>query len=514
VKIGARLFLYLSLPLIAIVLLLGFLNLRRSRALIQEELTREGRGIARLAKMAMEDYVRDRQLQDARELVDQITGYERVLGARLFDDEGRILYESRNLDPQFSLPTDTLQRVLRRREPIETAIRVKNDLIVSFMQPLESDQGEPLGAIQILQAESFVDEEARAARASVVELTAIVILLTASVIFVVTRYSVARPIEELVRSLRGVGSGRLGTRLAVPRSDEFGRLAREFNAMGERLETAQRALLAEQEERRRAEVLLRDAERLASVGRLAAGLAHDIGTPLNVIGGRAEALLRRLGSQDPARRNLGIIIAQIERIARTVRGMLDFSRVREPRLEAIQVTQVVGRVLELLEDRLREGSVRVETEFPPGLPRVVADADQLEQVFLNLATNALDAMPQGGTLAIRASRARRSDPAGGDGPREFLAIDLADTGVGIPPENLGRVFDPFFSTKDVGKGTGLGLSISYSIVREHGGFIDIGSEPGRGSRVGVFLPLQGSLSALGGGAEIPAGPAVPRAEAS
>jgi two-component system, NtrC family, sensor kinase len=502
VRIGTKLVLSLSLPLIAIVALSGYLNLRRSRALLQEELTREGRSIARVTQLAMEDYLRDRQIEDARELVDQITGYERVLGCRLFSGDGALIHQSGNLAASPAIEGAILARVLRDGAPIETRDLHGRDTVVSFLYPLSSPEGRIVGAVQILQLESFVDEAARTARDFIIALTALMILATSVVILVVTRHSVGRPVEELVRSLREVGSGDLRARIPVQRRDEFGRLMQEFNSMGERLEESRGLLLAEQEERRRAEARMRNAERLASLGRLAAGLAHEIGTPLNVIAGRAEGLLRRLSGNELADKNLRIIATQIDRITRIVRGMLDFARVREPRLAPTEVSGVIGKVLEFLEPRFSEGRVRVEPLLAPGLPPVTADADQLHQVFLNLATNALDAMPRGGTLSIRAERVVRPHFERGGPGRPYLAIAFEDTGVGIPPDHLHRVFDPFFSTKDVGRGTGLGLSISYGIMRDHGGWIDVESEAGRGARLSIYLPLEDASRSAADGAAL------------
>ena len=503
-KIGTKLTLWMTLPLVVIVVLFGYLSLRRSRALLQEELRREGRSIARVTQMAMEDYVRDRQIEDARELVDKITGYERVLGARLFDSDGRLIYQSSTLEAIPALEVAVLREVLSTRTPAQMSTRLHEEQLVHYILPLSTEKGEPLGAVQVLQREPFLEEAASSLRQSIVLLTAAMVLATCAVILLVTRYSVSRPIEELVRSLRGVGSGGFESRVSVRRGDEFGRLAQEFNSMCERLERAQESLLAEQEERRRVESRLRNAERLASLGRLAAGLAHEIGNPLHVIGGRAEALLRKLKGTEPAEKALRIIVSQIDRIARIVRGMLDFARAREPHLAPVDLSVEIQRVLDLLEHRLEECRVSVALSLPDPLPPVVADADQLHQVFLNLATNAVDAMPDGGTLSIRVLCV-----SGGDGEQErpCLAIEFDDTGAGIAPEHLTRIFDPFFTTKDVGKGTGLGLSVSYGIVREHGGWIDALSEPGHGVRVRVHLPLTGARPPL---APPGAGPRAPR----
>jgi len=489
VRIGTRLVLFLSVPLVLIVVLFGYLSQQRNHALFKEELSAEGRSIARVAQMAMQDAIRDHQLEDARELVDQLAGYERVLGFRLFEPDGTLVYQSAGLQVSPPIPAEALQRTLRDRKPVEIREQVGGKAVDTFILPLSDPRGFLLGAVQVLKTESFSAKINRISRNSIAALSIVMILAMGAVILVVTRLGVGRPVEELARSFREVGSGELRSRVPVRRGDEFGRLAQEFNRMCERLATAQSSLLAEQGGRRRVEARLRNAERLASLGRLAAGLAHEIGTPLSVIGGRAEALLRRLEGNGVAEKNLRIIAGQIERIARIVRGMLDFARVREPRLAPTEVGAVVRKVLELLEERLEQSGVRAQVDLPAGLPAVVADADQLHQVFLNLTTNALDAMPRGGTLSVRAGCARRP-PGGEPGPeRDFLSVAFEDTGTGIASEHIGRVFDPFFSTKDVGKGTGLGLSISYGIVREHGGWIDVHSEAGRGSRVSVYLPL-------------------------
>jgi signal transduction histidine kinase len=259
--------------------------------------------------------------------------------------------------------------------------------------------------------------------------------------------------------------------------------------MCERLDAMRRKLLEEQEERRRMEEDLREAEHLASIGRFSAALAHEIGTPLNVISGRAELLLRRGVGGEAGQRNLGIIATQIDRITRIVRGMLDFARARELRLAPTRLGDVMSRVTELMEHRFQESGIELEMRWLEELPPIPADADQLHEVFLNLAMNAADAMPEGGTLTIAARRVEQRLPGheGDTGP--LLAVTFEDTGQGIRPEHLDRIFDPFFTTKEVGQGTGLGLSVSYGIVKEHGGWIEVESAVGRGTRVTVYLPL-------------------------
>lgn len=494
-RIGSRLFVVLAVPIAGLIAVFSVLEDRQNRLRSQEEVAREGWAIARTVELAVTDALRDHHLGDLHTLIDGISGHENVLGVRLFDRDGTLSYQSASLRNAAAIPVTGLREVLSRENLFQARATVLGKPVIAWLVPLRSPSGSLLGAVQVLQLETFVEEDAVASSRAIAILAAILILAVALTVWIVARMSVVGPIEELVQSVREVGSGDLSARVPVRRRDEFGRLADEFNAMCRRLEVAHASLLAEQEERRRVEANLREAERLASIGRFAAGLAHEIGTPLNVISGRAESLLRKGAVGEAEERHVRIIASQIERIARIVRRMLDFARAREMRLAPTDLPAVLARVTELVEERLDERGIRLETEIPSGLPALAADADQLHEVFLNLTVNAADAMPAGGMLRIRGRREARIHPERGGAVRPFVAVEFEDTGCGIAQENLDRVFDPFFTTKEVGSGTGLGLSVSYGIVQEHGGWIEIESEVGQGTRVTVFLPLEHGVPA-------------------
>jgi signal transduction histidine kinase len=489
VKIGTRLVVSLAIPLAALMLLFGYFDQERSRLMLREELLREGRAVARAIQISVEDYLRDRQLADVVELAEHLSRYERILGMRLFDSDGRLLHQSASLTGLPFIGDDVLRTVLRDRTPAETHRALGGEPVILFHVPLSDQAGRSIGAIQLIQVESFIEEDARAARRATIRITAIMLLAATAIVHLVTRVSVTRPVERLVRGFRDYGAGAVPTRLPVDRRDEFGRLAQEFDGMRRRLEASQRSLRQAEDNRRRAEARLRGAERLASLGRLSAGLAHEIGTPLNVIRGRSEAVLRRVASDPSASRNLTIIIGQIDRIARIVAGMLDFSRAGDTRPAPTRVEAVAGKVLDFLSPRSRSAAVTIETEFAADLPEIVADGDRLYQVFLNLATNALDAMPSGGRLRVAVRHVEAALPGGNGPPVACVAVEFEDNGTGIAAADLEHVFDPFFTTKEVGRGTGLGLSVAYGIVREHGGWIEVASEHHRWTRVIVYLPV-------------------------
>jgi PAS domain S-box-containing protein len=237
------------------------------------------------------------------------------------------------------------------------------------------------------------------------------------------------------------------------------------------------------------------AEKLAVLGQLAAGIAHQIGTPLNVISGSAEYLMMEWGMERPRPQELEIIVAQTDRITKLIQQLLNFARPARMDLGPLKLNDLLREVLALTEHQIAKERISIRTELQPDLPAIIGDANQMEQAFLNILINAWHAMPAGGTLTLRtravpaggrAHRAGRSAPAGAE-------VTIADTGTGIPPEHLPRIFDPFFSTKGVGKGTGLGLAITRRIVEDHRGSIQVSSEIGRGTIVTIWLPAEGAM---------------------
>ena len=238
-------------------------------------------------------------------------------------------------------------------------------------------------------------------------------------------------------------------------------------------------LLAVLDELSRTQAQLVHSEKLASLGVLAGGIAHEINNPLMVILGRTELMLMEDELADRLRRNLDTIRAETERIASIVNGLLTFARKsRQDKMETVNVNEVLERTLMLSEHQLTLANVRVIREVDPGLSTIQANPGQLQQVFMNLIINAHHAMPEGGQLSVRT----------GSVPQKRVFIEIEDTGVGIPPEHLNRIFDPFFTTKEEGKGTGLGLAVSRNIVEGHGGLIGVESTVGAGTIFRVVLP--------------------------
>jgi PAS domain S-box-containing protein len=235
------------------------------------------------------------------------------------------------------------------------------------------------------------------------------------------------------------------------------------------------------------ERIARQSEKMAAVGSLAAGIAHEINNPIGVITSRVELILmeaREKGLPPGVTRDLQVIEKHAGRVAKITQGLLSFSRQAPWKLTDMDVNQVVEEALLLVEKQFTKERIALEKNLAAGLPKIAGSPNHLEQVLVNLLTNAREAMVGGGTVLVESRRAH-----------EMIEIRVTDTGPGIPPEVMARIFDPFFTTKD--EGTGLGLSISYGIVREHGGTITIESRPGGGSTFVIQLPIRGTSTEEG-----------------
>jgi signal transduction histidine kinase len=299
---------------------------------------------------------------------------------------------------------------------------------------------------------------------------------------------VVRPLGRISQQVRRIADGDLSGRVGLDHDDEIGRLAEQIDAMTERLQDARDQLTAEAERRVAALDELRHAERLKTVGQLASGVAHELGTPLNVVEGRARMIARgQIEGKDVVDSAL-IIVEQTQRMSKLIRHLLTYARRRPAPRQRIDLAAHVGHAAALIEPMAHKARVQIRVEAGEGPFAVDGDMAQVEQVLANLLMNATQAMtPQGGEVLVRLERlSGATHPEGHTG--DFVRVSVADRGVGMTPEVQARIFEPFFTTKDVGVGTGLGLSVAFGIVRDHGGWIEVESAPGEGSTFRLHLP--------------------------
>jgi two-component system NtrC family sensor kinase len=288
-----------------------------------------------------------------------------------------------------------------------------------------------------------------------------------------------------------VAAGDLSGPVDVRSHDELGELGASLNSMCDQLIESQKKIEEETASRVAAMAQLRHADRLRTVGRLASGVAHELGTPLNVISGRAGLIASDKLNDEQRTQSALTIKAEADRMAGTIRQLLDFARRNRPNKASIDLLQVARQTIELLSPLAEKRKLRLSLSPESGEYEALADVGQVQQVLTNLIVNAMHASSEDGAVEVSIERREATPPEEHDGtPGEYDCIRVEDHGQGIKPEDLDHLFEPFFTTKDVGEGTGLGLSIAYGMVHEHGGWIDVVSEVGKGSCFTVYVPRE------------------------
>ena len=386
------------------------------------------------------------------------------------------------------------QAVLIEGKPWVDRAFVVNDWYITAYEPIKSISGGIIGILYVGMLERpYIDITNRVILTfSVIGILSVVLLL---VLLFISTTRIIHPIKEMVYATQKIAEGDLSHKVNVDSKDEIGFLAGSFNQMTSDLKTANEKLLEwgrtlekkvgeRTKELREAQAHLIQSEKLASLGKLAAGVAHEINNPLGGILIYSHLLLEDMDRNSPYYKNLEKIVKETTRCKDIVKGLLEFARPKEPETTSTNINELLDKSLSLVESQSLFQNIRVEKQYAPDLPLIVADSSQLQQVFMNIILNAADAMRGEGELKLRTSL---------DADGRYISIDFSDTGPGIKEEDKKKIFDPFFTTKEVGHGTGLGLSISYSIIRKHQGTIEVQSAPGEGATFSVRLPVSGEI---------------------
>jgi two-component system NtrC family sensor kinase len=310
------------------------------------------------------------------------------------------------------------------------------------------------------------------------------------------------PLRDLETGARRISSGNLEQMIPVRSEDEFGQLAASFNAMTVALGNSQLQLrewghtLEQKVEKRTQELRIAEAEtarteKLASVGLLAAGIAHELNNPLTGVLTFTTLLRKKMPDGSADAEDLDLVIRETKRCATIIRRLLDFAREKAPEKKFADLNQVIEDTARIIERPASFRDIEIAMDLDPDLPQVWVDADLIKQVIMNMLVNAQHAIEHEGSITVRSRRSpqpKSFEP--GAQPVPMVEVSIIDTGCGIPEKDLKRIFDPFFTSKEVGKGTGLGLSVSHGIVRAHGGLIEVESTVGKGSTFRIYLPQE------------------------
>jgi two-component system, NtrC family, sensor kinase len=330
-----------------------------------------------------------------------------------------------------------------------------------------------LGVLDISMSLDEVDRDMRASQNRLLLFGIVAIAAVSLMIYLLVDRIVLRPVHEIVAATRKVAAGDLHYKIALTKRDEIGILADSFNEMTKKLSEAQRQVYQSQ--------------KLAAVGQLAAGVAHEINNPLTGVLSYSSFLLKRAADTPEFKEDLEVIVRETQRCRGIVKGLLDFARPSPPEKHPSDINEIIERAIRLVHAQLAAHRVEVQRQFGADLPTVNADANQIQQIIVNLLLNANDALGEdGGTIALATKVRTNGDGARAQAPT--VEISVSDTGCGIPAAHLERIFEPFFSTKGR-KGTGLGLAVAWGIVERHNGRIEVESEVGKGTTFRVLLPI-------------------------
>ncbi len=345
------------------------------------------------------------------------------------------------------------------------------------------------GAVEL--RESLEDERAyveTTIRSTVVS-TLLLVVLYALLAGAVGAVFVGRPTRQLVQKVRRIGGGDLTVPVQLAQRDELGEIAAEINAMCERLAAADERLRKEIEDRIATVQQLRHADRLMTVGKLASGIAHELGTPLNVVAGRAQMIIAGESQGGQVQDDARIIVEQAKRMTNIIRQLLEFARPRASQPTSVDLRTIAQQAVALLEPMAVKRGVRLSLTAGEAVVAMV-DPTQIQQALANLVVNAIHAVGDQGHVRMSVTRASVKAPADrGGGEATWAILSVTDDGHGMDAETQARIFEPFFTTKDIGEGTGLGLAVTHGIVSEHGGWIETTSAPGAGSTFSIYLPL-------------------------
>jgi PAS domain S-box-containing protein len=602
-SLGAKLTLWLLVPLLCVLILVAALSMRRERDTYHRLAAAEVERIVNTLAIPVAELLQRRSTPDLSEIVTRSTLDAKRFGVAVYDPTGNPFFtwglfaDNRALRRENLTPVLGLARGLGKLEEIDST-PVRSHLIV--LAAGRSLLGGLKVTMSLQEIEAILARERNAFLGTLAAITLILVVLVSALI----QRTVSQPLGRLTERISALANGKSVEEVAISGRDEVAKLSQAFNVLGRSLKEARRSLTEEAEHagnviqsitdgiigldagarirtwnramadrygisesevlgrklfdafpaleweglrpevdgllsgakpavllshfehetRHKGRVVLnirgsslrrasgdidgavlaiedvtdrvtlaqevQQAEKLAVVGQLAAGIAHQIGTPLNVISGSAEYLMMEWGDEKPRPQELEIIIAQTDRITKLIQQLLNFARPVRMEMRSLDLNELLQDVLSLTEHQIVKGQIGVKTDFELDLPRIPGDANQLEQALLNIVINAWHAMPDGGRLIVgtRAVPASDRHRRVGRPAQAGVEVLIEDTGTGIPPEHIQNIFDPFFSTKGVGKGTGLGLAITRRIIEDHQGSIEVESLVGRGTTFTIWLP--------------------------
>jgi two-component system, NtrC family, sensor kinase len=522
-SLSAKLNLLLLGAMLVIFALLGYLNVRLHRQHLEQNTLQAAERISDVIKQGTTDYMLRNDRSGLYQSIQTIAAEPGIYKIRIFDQEGRITYTTTPSEQNHVVDktgeacyachaqSQPLAR-LNRPDRFRIYRNGGGSRVLGIITPIENQPSclnaachahpasqQILGVLDTNLSLAKADVQLAESSRIMVAYTACGLILIAVLSWFFVWKVVGRPVQALERGTERLKAGDLGYQITVESEDEIGDLARSFNDMSSQLKgehtenvawthTLEQRVEQKTRELRRAHEHALHTEKMASIGKMAAVLAHEINNPLSGILTYAKLLRKYLDHADNGRDrrkeicdSLDLIASESRRCGDLVKNLLTFSRTTPMNLQPTNVNSVIDQALRLIQHQVELSAIHVEEHLDPDLPLIDCDGAQIEQVLLALLMNATDAMPQGGNVWITSTA---------DADANQLRIVVRDDGAGIPPEILPRIFEPFLTTKETGRGVGLGLAISHSILERHSGTIAVQSEVGKGTTFTVTLPWE------------------------
>jgi len=439
-----------------------------------------------------------------------------VLCASVFNLQGRILYEQEKKikarGENWRQGEQNLNQIFTRLKEAQHPFNLDNKDDLEFWAPVISEatyftessmlfqeeaprkKGAIIGFIRITLDKERLNRKIKDLLYNSIVLGVIFFFMGVVVTFFVA-HEITRPLKKLTEGVKAIGKGRAVEKVAVETEDEIGKLAKAFNDMSE-------ALKKRESEKKQLQKQLSHAQKMEAIGTLAGGIAHDFNNILTAIIGHASLLQMEITKNSPLREGVDNILDAAQRAANLTKSLLAFSRKQNITFNPVNLNKIIKSTKKILL-RLIDDNIEFKVTLAKEDLIVLADAGQIDHILFNFATNARDAMPDGGVLTITTESVNLEEKYISDDQKNkderasrYALIRVEDTGMGMDNKTLERIFDPFFTTKEVGKGTGLGLSMVYGVIKQHNGYIDVSSQPGKGTQFRIYLPIiEGNMEA-------------------
>ena len=518
--------LYLGLALTAAMLLFTLLVVRNQQDELLEAAVNHLNQISEVVTKSTRYAMLQNQPDYVYRIIQDIGHQENIAKVRILSKEGIIIHSSYSAEigQTVDRTADGCIVCHQSEKPLQQVPKSARSRIYSspgghrFLGSMEVIRNEPscssaschvhkksqsvLGVLNIVYSLDEIDQTMEKNTYSIAAISLGFILVASLLVSGFISRLVYRPLRDLEGGAKRLSSGDLEQLIPVRSRDEFGQLADSFNAMTLALRSSQTELqdwahtleqkVAERtQELRIAEAETARTEKLASVGLLAAGIAHELNNPLTGVLTFSHLLRKKMPEGSQEAEDLDLVIRETKRCAAIIKRLLDFAREKTPEKKFADINRIIENTERIVDKPASYRDVSITLDLDPELPPVWGDADLIEQVIMNMLVNAQHAIERAGNITVRTRRVEKvASPDQGHAPVAMAEIAIIDSGCGISPENLQRIFDPFFTTKEVGKGTGLGLSVSHGIVKAHGGMIEVESVLGQGTTFRVYLPLE------------------------